>query len=262
MGGRRVRAPRARRTWCCSAPPGVDAGAAARRAGRRVPRDPPRPAEPRPAGQRARDRRARRPPRPSGSTDRLARGVVALANVVGQVRPRPGAGRSGACSAQRMIVVDSRWRTLRAGRAPGDARARDDAHGAGPGHVGPHAGVARRGRGDVRLRRRPLRGGAAARGRPAPATSARAELCGRNAIFGLSGSAAGRGVRRRLGARRRRSSRGSGTKGLFRLYDAFNDQAFRGRPGAATDRTACCAARSACRSRELDAAVAGGCLPS
>ena len=73
-----------------------------------VPRPAARPPEPRPAGAGARDRGAR-PAKTERLNGRLARGVVAIANVSVKYRYGP-AQEVGACWAQRMIVVHSRWR--------------------------------------------------------------------------------------------------------------------------------------------------------
>ena len=93
----------------------------------------------------------------------------------------------------------------------------------------------------------------ARRARPARARATKlARAREPNSIFRLNGReqgaayAAGSAAAHAIVARH-------GTQGLFGLYDAFNDAAIRGRPGARRP-TACCAARSGMSLAELEAA--------
>ena len=205
--------------------------AAALRPCPRLPRDPPRPAGARPAAQRARDRSARRCPGRAADGPHRTRRRRARQRL-GEVRPGPGArgrARARAADAGDRLALERAVRV----RAPFGAGARDDAHGAGSGHVRAHAAVARRGCGDVRLRRRPRRRGAAAGGggcrelEAAPAVQAGLDL-----QTGRQGS--GRGVRRELGSRGGDRRRGTARAGCSGLYDAFNDSAITGRTCVAT----------------------------
>ena len=164
---------------------------------------------------------------------------------LGQVRPGPGArgrARARAADAGDRLALERAARV----RAPFDAGARDDAHGAGPGHVRAHAAVARGGGGDVRLRRRPRRRGAAARrGRRRELEAARAVPA--ELDLQADGKAPGRGVRRQLG-------RGGGDRGARTARAGCSGSTtpstiptFTGRR-APRRPIACCAARWACRS--------------
>ena len=82
------------------------------------------------------------------------------------------------------------------------------------------------------------------------------ELCGRDAIIRLRGSASNAAYATASGAVEAIVER-RGTKGLFRLYEAFNDQAFDGRTCAVTMNRVL--RRTIGMSiAQLDAAVAGG----
>ena len=185
---------------------------------------------------------------------RLARGVVAIANVSVLYRPGP-AQQVGRVLAQRMIVVHDRWRRLPAAERQSTLvhEMTHTAHGSR--HVRAHARLARRGHGHVRVPRRPHRRGHCARewpgpddrssaGSRAPARSSASSGREQGAAYAAASAAAYAIVAR------------AGTKGLFRLYDAFNDGRFRGRPGARlTDRVL---RRSVGLSlAELDAQIAG-----
>ena len=92
-------------------PPGVDAAPLRDGLADALPRDPPQPAGARPAAQRARDRRAR--PGAGGAPDRPDRPRRAWRSRTSRSSSaRRRRSRSERVFAQRMIVIDSRWRTL------------------------------------------------------------------------------------------------------------------------------------------------------
>ena len=165
---------------------------------------------------------------------RLARGVVAIANVSVSYRAGP-AQKVGRVLAQRMIVVDDRWRR----GAPAERQSTlvhemthtamdPDTSGRTPAWLA--EGMAMYVSGDDRTQE------AAARASGLGPAIGLAAISGPGSIFRLSG--------RRQGAAYAAASAAAhaivaqkGARGLFRLYDAFNDSRFRGRPGARlTDR--------------------------
>ena len=196
---------------------------------------------------------------PARQADRLTRAhrptaLIALTDVSGEsVGPaRTGQARAGSAAARRL----ARCRRAVRPRAREHARPRAHPRRARAGHVRAHPGVAGRGHGAVRLERRPHGRGAAAGQRRC------ATLAGRDSISRtLSGAsreqAAAYAVR--VGRRPAIAAR-YGARGLLRLYDAFNGSTLRaGGPALrTTDRVL--RGRSACRSRELDAAPRVGAL--
>ena len=187
-------------------------------------------------------------------TGRIARGVVALANVSVKFGPAPALAVERVL-AQRMLVIDSRWSALPEAERHSTlvhemthTALNPDTSGRTPPWLA--EGVAMYVSGDDRAAEARLRAAGAA------ASLKLRRLCRPNSIFKLDGQGPGRGVRREL--RRRGGDRGAdGTRGLFRLYDAFNDSTITGRTCAATtDRVL---RRTLGMSlAELEAAVAGG----
>jgi hypothetical protein len=184
---------------------------------------------------------------------RLARGVVAIANVSVAYRPGP-ARQVGRVLAQRMIVVHDRWRRL----PPAGRRSTlvhemthtaldPDTSGRTPAWLA--EGVAMYVSRDDRTAEAAARAGGLG-----PATKL-GRVSRPGSIFRLSGRAQGAAYAAASAAAYAIVAR-AGTKGLFRLYDAFNDSRIRGRPGAQlTDRVL---RRSIGMSLdELDALVAG-----
>jgi ketosteroid isomerase-like protein len=187
-------------------------------------------------------------------TGRIARGVVALANVRVDFGPPP-AMEVERVLAQRMIVVDSRWSTL----PPAERQStlvhemthtalNPDTSGRTPPWL--VEGVAMFVSGDDRAEEARLRAAGAA---PSVKLS---QLCRPNSIFKLGGRDQGAAYAASSAAAEAIVDR-HGTKALFRLYDAFNDSTIKGRTCAAmTDRVM---RRTLDMSfSELEAAVAGG----
>jgi len=184
---------------------------------------------------------------------RVARGVVAIANV--SVKYRYGPAREvGRVLAQRMIVVDSRWRTL----PPAERQSTlvhemthtamdPDTSGRTPAWLA--EGMAMYVSDDDRTAE------AAARAAGYGPAMKLGPISRPNSIFGLSGREQGAAYATASAAVHRIVER-KGTSGLFRFYDAFNDSSIRGRRGAQlTDRVM---RRSIGMSLdELDALVAG-----
>ena len=185
---------------------------------------------------------------------RIARGVIALANVRVDFGPPPALEVERVLE-QRMIVVDSRWSLL-----PPDERHSSLVHELTHTALNPDTsgrtppwlveGVAMYVSGDDRAEEARLRAAGAG-----PSMRLR-QVCRPNSIFRLSGRDQGAAYAASSGAAAAIVAR-SGTKGLFRLYDAFNDSELDGRTCAATtDRVM---RRTIGMSlAELDAAVAGG----
>jgi hypothetical protein len=187
-------------------------------------------------------------------TGRIARGVIALANVHVAYGPGPGFAVERVL-AQRMIVVDSRWSTLPASERQATlvhemthTALNPDTSGRTPPWL--VEGVAMHVAGENRADEARLRAAGAG-----PSIKLR-KLCKPDSIFGMSARdqgaayAAASAAAEAIVARR-------GTKGLFRLYDAFNDSMLDGRTCAAmTNRVL---RRTLDLSlAELEAAVAGG----
>jgi hypothetical protein len=187
-------------------------------------------------------------------TGRIARGVVALANVRVTFGPAPGLPVKRVL-AQRLIVVDSRWRTL-----PPDERQatlvhemthtalNSDTSGRTPPWL--VEGVAMHVAGEDRSEEARLR---AAR---AGASMKLRELCEPNAIFRLDGSDQGAAYAAASAAAEAIVAR-HGTKGLFRLYDAFDNPMIDGPTCAAMTNRVLRRALDMSLA-ELEAAVAGG----
>jgi hypothetical protein len=178
---------------------------------------------------------------------------VALANVRVKLGPGPAFEVERVLS-QRMIVVDSRWSTL----PPAERQStlvHEMTHALNPdtsGRTPPWLveGVAMYVSGDDRAEEARLRAAGAA-----PSIKLR-ELCEPNSIFRMSARDQGAAYAASSAAAEAIVAR-HGTKGLFRLYDAFNDSRIGARSCAATtDR----ALRRTLKMslRELEAAVAGG----
>ena len=184
----------------------------------------------------------------------LARGVVALANVAVDFGPRP-AKEVERVLAQRMIVIDSRWRALPAAERQGmlvhemtHTALDPDTSGRTPPWLA--EGVAMFVSGDDRAEEARLRAAGAAR------SIRLRELCRPNSIIRLSGKEQGAAYAASSGAAEAIVAR-HGTKALFKVYDAFNDSTIKGRTCVATtDRVL---RRTIGMSlAELEAAVAGG----
>lgn len=185
---------------------------------------------------------------------RIAHGVVALANVSVKFGPPPALEVERVLS-QRMIVIASRWSTLPAVERQ-STLVHEMTHTAldpdTSGRTPPWLveGVAMYVSGDDRSEEARLRAAGAAE------SMRLRSICRPRSIFRLSGRdqgaayAASSGAAEAIVARR-------GSKGLFRLYDAFNDSTITGRTCAATiDRML---RRTLDMSlSELEAAVAGG----
>lgn len=162
---------------------------------------------------------------------RIARGVIALADVAVRFGPAP-AFPVDRVLGQRMIVIDSRWSAL-----PADKRQATLVHEMTHTALNPDTsgrtppwlveGVAMYVSGDDRAQEARLRAAGVSR------SMKLRELCRPNSIFSLSGReqgaayAAGSAAAQAIVARR-------GGKGLFRLYDAFNDSTIEGRTCVAT----------------------------
>jgi len=187
-------------------------------------------------------------------TGRIARGVIALANVAVQFGPLP-ALEVKRVLAQRMIVVDSRWSTLPASEREATlvhemthTALNPDTSGRTPPWL--VEGVAMHVAGENRAEEARLRAAGAG-----PAMKLR-RLCKPNSIFRMSARDQGAAYAASSGAAEAIVER-RGTKGLFRLYDAFNDSLLDGRTCAATTDKAL--RRTVGMSlAELEAAVAGG----
>lgn len=184
---------------------------------------------------------------------RIARGVVALANVRVTYGPGP-AFAVERVRAQRMIVVASRWSML----PPGERQAtlvhemthtalNPDTSGRTPPWL--VEGVAMHVAGENRADDARARAAGAA-----PSMKLR-ELCKPDSIFGLGAREQGAAYAASSGAAEAIVAR-RGTKGLFRLYDAFNEPTLDGRTCAAvTDRAL--RRTLGITTAELEAAVAG-----
>jgi hypothetical protein len=187
-------------------------------------------------------------------TGRIAKGIVAVANVSVEWGPPP-ALEVERVLAQRLIVVVERWRTQ-----PEVARQSTLAHEMTHTALDPDTsartppwlveGVAMYVSNDDRSDE--ARARAAGLG---PSIKLRA-LCKPNSIFRLNGREQGAAYAAASAAAETIVAR-RGNKGLFKLYDAFNDSRIAGRPGAkTTDRVL---RRTLGMSlAELEAAVAGG----
>ena len=187
-------------------------------------------------------------------TGRIARGVIALANVSVKFGPAP-AFEVERVLAQRMIVVASRWNVL-----PEAERQATLVHEMTHTALNPDTsgrtppwlveGVAMYVSGDDRASEARLRAGGAA-----PSAKLR-ELCKPNSIFRLNGRDQGAAYAASSGAAQAIVAQ-HGTKGLFKLYDAFNDSTIKGPTCAATtDRLL--RRTLGMTLAELEAAVAGG----
>jgi hypothetical protein len=197
---------------------------------------------------------ARDPAQAERLTGRIARGVVALANVAVEYGPGP-AFEVERVLAQRMMVIDSRWHPL-----PADKRQATLVHEMTHTALNPDTsgrtppwlveGVAMYVSGDDRSEEARLRAAGAAQ------SAKLSELCKPNSIFRLSGReqaaayAASSAAAEAIVARR-------GAKGLFRLYDAFNDSTIKG-PTCATTTDRVLRRTVDLSLDELDAAIAGG----
>ena len=187
-------------------------------------------------------------------TGRIAPGVVALANVRVDFGSRPAMEVERVLE-QRLIVIDSRWRTL-----PPEEQQSTLVHEMTHTALNPDTsgrtppwlieGVAMYVSGDNRAEEARLRAAGAA------ASTTLRRLCRPNSIFRLTGSAQGAAYAWSSGAAEAIVAQ-RGTEDLFRLYDAFNDSKFDGPSCAAiTDRVM---RRTIDMSlAELEAAVAGG----
>src|SRR5215207_4901741 len=185
---------------------------------------------------------------------RIAGGILALANVRVIYRSAP-AFAVRRVLAQRMIVVNSRWRMLpeRERRATlvhemTHTALNADTSGRTPPWLVEGAAMHVAGENRAEEARLLAAGGG-------PSKTLR-ELCKPNSIFRLSGPEQGAAYAAASGAAEAIVAR-RGTKGLFRLYDAFNDSTLRGRTCAATTDRAL--RRTLDMSlAELETAVAGG----
>jgi hypothetical protein len=184
---------------------------------------------------------------------RLARGVVAVANVSVLYRPGP-AKQVGRVLAQRLIVVHDRWRRLPAAERQSTLvhemthTAMDpDTSGRTPAWLA--EGMAMYVSGDDRTAE------ATARASGLGPMMKLGRISRPGSIFRLGGSEQGAAYASASAAAHAIVAR-AGTKGLFRVYDAFNDSRFRGPPGARlTDRVL---RRSVGLSlAELDAEISG-----
>jgi hypothetical protein len=185
---------------------------------------------------------------------RIAGAIVALANVRVVYGPGPALAVRRVL-AQRMIVVVSRWSTL-----PSDERQATLVHEMTHTALNPDTsgrtppwlveGAAMYVAGEDRAEEARLRAAGAG-----PSVELR-RLCKPDSIFRMNAREQGAAYAASSGAAAAIVAR-SGTKGLFRLYDAFNDSKLDGRTCAAmTDRVM---RRTIGMSlAELDAAVAGG----
>jgi hypothetical protein len=187
-------------------------------------------------------------------TGQIASGVVALANVSVKWGPAP-AFEVERVLAQRMIVIGSRWSPLPEAERR-SALVHEMTHTAlnpdTSGRTPPWLaeGVAMYVSGDDRSEEARLRAAGAA------ASMKLRQLCKQNSIFRLNGVQQGAAYAASSGAAEAIVGR-HGTKGLFRLYDAFNDPEISGRTCASTsDRVLRRTLRMSLA--ELEAAVAGG----
>ena len=257
MGGRRRSRRTARRHVVLLAPRGVDAAplrSGLERAYREIRRDlPSRDLPP----QRARDRRRATARRPSGSTGRIARGVVAIANVSVECGPAAGVrGRAGARAADDRRRLD-RWRTLREAERQ-STLVHEMTHTAlDPDTSGAHAAVADRGRRDVRVQRRPRPPRRAPRAAGLGAEHGAARALQAELDLPAATRASRAPPTRPLGGGRddRRAARHQGPVPALRRVQRLARST--GGPGRRRP-IACCAARSGMSLAELDAAVAGG----
>ena len=184
---------------------------------------------------------------------RIAHGVVALANVSVRYGPPPALAVRRVL-AERMVVIDSRWRRL-----PAAERLSTLVHElthtalntATSGRTPPWLAeaVALHVSGDDRAAEARLRVTSAA------GSVKLRELCGPNSIVKLDGRAHGAAYAASSGAAEAIVRR-HGTKGLLRLYDAFNDPAIDGRSCADTTDLALRQTLGMSLT-ELEAAVAG-----
>jgi hypothetical protein len=187
-------------------------------------------------------------------TGRIAKGVVAIANVSVEWGSLP-ALEVERVLAQRLIVVLDRWRTQ-----PEAARQSTLVHEMTHTALDPDTsartppwlveGLAMYVSNDDRS--------AEARARAAglaPSMKLR-ELCKPNSIFRLNGRQQGAAYAASSAAAETIVAR-RGNKGLFKLYDAFNDSTIPGRPGAKTTNRVLRRTLGISLA-ELDAAVAGG----
>jgi hypothetical protein len=187
-------------------------------------------------------------------TGRIARGVVALANVSVDFGPPPVLEVRRVLS-QRMIVIDSRWsglpeleRQATLVHEMTHTALNPDTSGRTPPWLA--EGVAMYVSGDNRAEEARLRAAGAAD------SMKLRELCRPNSIFRLTGQQQGAAYAASSGAAEAIVAR-HGSEGLFRLYDAFNDSAIDGRTCAATTQRVL--RRTLGMSlAELEAAVAGG----
>ncbi len=164
-------------------------------------------------------------------TGRIAHGVVALANVSVKFGPAP-ALKVERVLAQRMLVIDTRWRAL-----PESERHSTLVHEMTHTALDPDTsgrtppwlaeGVAMYVSGDDRAAEARLRSAGAA------ASLKLGRLCRPNSIFKLDGKAQGAAYAASSAAAEAIVAR-NGTRGLFELYDAFNDSTLTGATCAAT----------------------------
>jgi len=164
-------------------------------------------------------------------TGRIARGVVALANVAVRFGPAP-AFPVDRVLGQRMIVIDSRWSVQ-----PEDKRHATLVHEMTHTALNPDTagrtppwlveGVAMYVSGDDRSEEARLRAAGAAQ------SMRLRRLCKPNSIFRLSGREQGAAYAASSAAAEAIVDR-RGSKGLFRLYDAFNDSTIEARTCVAT----------------------------
>jgi len=187
-------------------------------------------------------------------TGRIAHGVVALANVAVEFGPAP-ALEVERVLAQRMLVIDSRWSTLPEAERQSTlvhemthTALNPDTSGRTPPWLA--EGVAMYVSGDDRSEEARLRAAGAAQ------SIELRKLCRPGSIFRLTGQEQGAAYAAASGAAEAIVAQ-HGTKGLFELYDAFNDPEIEGRTCVATtDRIL---RRTLGMSlAELEATVAGG----
>ncbi len=164
-------------------------------------------------------------------TGRIARGVVALANVSVKFGPAPALAVERVL-AQRMLVIDSRWGALSESERHSalvhemtHTALDPDTSGRTPAWLA--EGVAMYVSGDDRADEARLRAAGAA------ASLKLRRLCRPDSIFKLDGKAQGAAYAASSGAAEAIVAR-NGTRGLFRAYDAFNDSAITGRTCVAT----------------------------
>lgn len=187
-------------------------------------------------------------------TGPITGGVIALANVDAVYGPAPALPVERVLD-QRMIVVDSNWSTL-----PPESRQSVLVHEMTHTALGPDTsartpawlveGVAMHVAGEDRSEQAQLRAAGVA-----PAMKLR-RICGRHSILKLKGSASAAAYDASTAAAEAIVAR-HGTKALFRLYDAFNDQRFDG-PTCAAMSNRVLRRTLGMSLAELEAAVAGG----